>query len=98
MLLKKTEITILLTNKDFYKQLGGDPYLKMKKYYDKLITSDEIGLTKNEIDYLINFERKERFYGLPKHHIFKEISEKCNNCESYCIEISVNEEISLDQL
>ena len=63
----ETEITNLLTDKDVYKQLDGDPYIKLKKDYGKLITSDENGLTKDEFDYPMNFERKEsNFYGLPK--------------------------------
>ena len=52
----ETEITNLLTDKDFYKQLDGDPYQKLKKDYGKLITSDENGLTNDEIVYLMNFE------------------------------------------
>ena len=52
-------------------------------------------LTEDEIDYLINFERKEsNFYGLPKIRKSTEISERCKNSEKTYIEISNNEEIS----
>ena len=73
----ETEITNLLTDKDFYKQRDGDLYQKLKKDYGKLKTSDENGLTKDEIDYLMNFERKEsNRYGLPKIHKSKEYIRK----------------------
>ena len=95
----ETEITNLLTDKDFYKQPDSDSYQKLKKDNSKLITSDENGFTEDEIEYLMNFERKEsNFYGLPKIHKSKEVSEKCNNCGSKNIEISQNEEISFRQI
>ena len=52
-------------------------------------------MTEDEIDYLINFERKEsNVYGLPKIHKSKEISERCKLSETTYTEISTNEEIS----
>ena len=52
-------------------------------------------MTEDEIYYLINFERKDsNFYGLPKTHKSKEISERCKNSDKTYIEISTNEEIS----
>ena len=44
------------------------------------------------MDYLIKFERKEsNFYGLPKIHKFKEISEQCKKNENTYVEISITE-------
>ena len=52
-------------------------------------------MTEDETDFLINFLRKEsNFYGLPKNHKSKEISEQCKNREKTYIEISTNEKIS----
>lgn len=88
----ESEINKLLGNTDFYKQLDDDPYKKVKKEYEKLITNFKNGLTEDEIDYLIKFERKEsNFYGLPKIHKSKEISEQCKTNENTYIEISVTE-------
>ena len=88
----ESEINKLLGNKDLYKQLDDDPYKKVKKEYEKLITNFKNGLTEDEIDYLIKFERKEsNFYGLPKIHKSKEISEQCKTNENTYIEISVTE-------
>ena len=88
----ESEINKLLGNTDFYKQLDDNPYKKVKKEYEKLITNFKNGLTQDEIDYLIKFERKESiFYGLPKIHKSREKSEQCKTNENTYIEISVTE-------
>ena len=88
----ESEINKLLGNTDFYKQLDDDPYKKVKKDYEKLITNYKNGLTEDKLDYLIKFERKEsKCYGLPKIHKSKEISEQCKTNENTYIEISVTE-------
>ena len=88
----ESEINKLHGNTDFYIQLDDDSYKKVKKEYEKLITNFKTGLTEDEIDYLIKFERKEsNFYGLPKIHKSKEISEQFKTNENTYIEISVTE-------
>ena len=78
----ETEINKLLSNEEFYKVLNKDPSKKVKKEYNKLVIKEEYGLKEDEIYYLINLERKEsNFYGLPKIHKSKEISERCKNSE-----------------
>ena len=49
----ESEINKLLGNTDFYKQLDDNPYKKVKKEYEILITNFINCLTEDEIDYLI---------------------------------------------
>ena len=88
----ESEINKLLGKTELYKQLDEDPYKKVKKEYEKLIINFKNGLTEDEIDYLIKLEKKNsNFYGLPKIHKSKEISEQCKTNENTYIEISVTE-------
>ena len=80
----ETEITKLLSSEDYHRQLNEDPYKKLIKEYDEFVTNENNGLTEKEVDYLVNFERKEiNFYELPKIHKSKEI---CKTSESNYIE------------
>ena len=56
-------------------------FLKKKKHQDTF--------TKTELDYLQNFEiRTSQFYGLPKLHKSKTISEKCKSAKTSYVAVS----------
>ena len=52
-------------------------YKKLKNLYNTLVTNENNGLTKKDVDYLVNFERNEsNFNGLPKMVKSKEVCVK----------------------
>lgn len=62
-----------LTNSSFYRKLSTNEDRHTMLRVEKFIKKHTENLTKNEIDYLTNFEAKSRnFYGLPKIHKSKE--------------------------
>ena len=57
--------------------------------YNKLVKKYQDSFTEKELDYLQNFEiRMSQFYGLPKLHKSKTISEKCKNAQASYVEVS----------
>ena len=74
-----------LSDVNFYKHLDQNEDCKAILKIKKFVRVHGDNLTKNEKDYLINYETKARnFYGLPKIHKSKEIQEKIETaCSSY---------------
>ena len=64
-----------LNDSGYYEILETDPHKETKLNYDKFLKKYRSNLTKKELDYLEHFEVKEsQFYGLPKIHKNKEIT------------------------
>ncbi|MEW8547698.1 MAG: hypothetical protein AB2693_29675, partial [Candidatus Thiodiazotropha sp.] len=58
--------------------MRDDPQKETRVKYNRLIKKYSKCLTNKEADSLMRFEKKEgQFYGLPKVHKSKQISEKC---------------------
>lgn len=77
-----------LTNSSFYRKLSTNEDRHTMLRVEKLIKKHAENLTKNEIDYLTNFEVKSsNFYGLPKIHKSKEIQDAVKNCADIYIKI-----------
>ena len=80
----------------FYRQLPRNEDKKTMSQIGKLIRTYGQNLTKNETDYLTNFEvRSSIFYGLPKIHKSKEIQENIRNCSGTHIKISKPDDLKL---
>jgi hypothetical protein len=77
-----------LQNTQFYNKLktSEDRHTMLK--IQKLIRKKSDHFTKNEIDYLTNFEVKSNnFYGLPKIHKSKTIQESVKTCENVYVKL-----------
>ena len=85
-----------LEDQSFSKKLPQNEDKKTMSQIGKLIRNHGQNLTKNEIDYLTNFEvRTSNFYGLPKIHKSKEIQENIRNCKNTHIKIPKPEDLKL---
>ena len=78
----------IINDNEYYEKLPGDPHKDMGQKYNKCLKKQQDSLTEKELDYLQNFEVKSsQFYGLPKIHKSKTISEKCKNANSSYVEV-----------
>ena len=85
----KEMVESIINDTEYYEQLDGDPYKTIGQKYNKFLKKHENALTEKEFDYLHNFEVKSsQFYGLPKIHKSKIITEKCKNANSSHVEVS----------
>lgn len=84
----KNMVNSILMDESYYERLRSDPQKETRVKYDRLVKKYSNCLTKKEKDYLTCFEKKEsQFYGLPKVHKSKQISEKCRTAESSYVKI-----------
>lgn len=85
-----------LSDVNFYQHLDQNEDCKAILKIKKFVRVHGDNLTKNEKDYLINYETKtSNFYGLPKIHKSKEIQEKIKTaCSSY-VKIPKPEDLKL---
>ena len=91
----REQIDKLLSNPDYYKQLEESPHKDIMKGYSKYIEKYKSNLTGNELDYLLNFERKtSSFYGLPKTHKYKDINNACSISNKNYVELEAPESLS----
>ena len=92
----KSMVNDILMDESYYEKLRNDPQKETRIKYEKLIKKYSNCLTKKEIDYLKHFEKKEsQFYGLPKVHKSKQISEKCKTVDSSYVEIKDVDDLKL---
>ena len=60
-------ILLMLEDASTYKQTSVNPDMKIMKELKKLVDREDTGLTKAELDYILNFETStSNLYGLPK--------------------------------
>ncbi|XP_062588448.1 uncharacterized protein LOC134250115 [Saccostrea cucullata] len=77
-----------LQDNQFYKKLEQNTDRQTMLKIQKLTKKYQGNLTKNELEYLTDFEVKtSHFYGLPKIHKCKEIQENVNKCNSTYIKL-----------
>ena len=92
----KSMVNGILMDESYYEKLRNDPQKETRIIYEKLIKKHSNCFMKKEIDYLTHFEKKEsQFYGLPKVHKSKQISEKCKSVDSSYVEIKDVDDLKL---
>ncbi|KAK3098881.1 hypothetical protein FSP39_023944 [Pinctada imbricata] len=85
-----------LEDTSFYKKLPKNEDRKTMSLIGRLIRFHGHQLTKNEIDYLTNFEViTSNFYGLPKIHKSRDIQENIQNCREAHVKIPKPEDLKL---
>ncbi|XP_045209259.2 uncharacterized protein LOC123561103 [Mercenaria mercenaria] len=85
----KQMVVTILDDLAYYEKLKGEPSKSDRMKYNKLIVEFQYCLTDKEIDYLQNFEVKtSNFYGLPKVHKSKHISELCKKATTEYVEVT----------
>ncbi|KAK3098186.1 hypothetical protein FSP39_017007 [Pinctada imbricata] len=85
-----------LEDTSFYKKLPKNEDRKTMSLIGRLIRVHGHQLTKNEIDYLTNFEViTSNFYGLPKIHKSRDIQKNIQNCREAHVKIPNPEDLKL---
>ena len=81
-------VETIINDEEYYEKLEGDPNKNTVQKYNTFLKKHQTSLTKKELDYLQHFEVKtSQFYGLPKIHKSKTISEKCKIANSSYVEV-----------
>ena len=92
----KNMVNDSLLDDSYYEQLHGDPQKETRMEYNKLIKKYNSCLTRNEIEYLKEFDLKEsQFYGLQKVHKNKTISEMCKTVNSSHVKVEMVDDLKL---
>ena len=69
-------VETIINDSKYYQKLEGGPDKNTGQKYNIILKKHQTSLTKKELDYLQHFEVKtSQFYGLPKIHKSKTISE-----------------------
>ena len=85
-----------LHDTNFYEKRNENEDRRTKLKVEKLIVQQNNNLTKNEIDYLKNYEVKtSNFYGLPKIHKSKEIEQSIKECNRTYVKIPAPTDLKL---
>ena len=85
-----------LNDRGYYEVLETNPHKETKLKYNKFLKKNESKLTKKELDYLELFEVKEsQFYGLPKIHKSKEITNQCKKTNAPYVEVKEVRDLKL---
>ena len=81
-------VETIIDDKEYHEKLEGGPNKNTVQKYNTFLKKHQTSLTKKELDYLQHFEVKtSQFYGLPKIHKSKTISEKCKIANSSYVEV-----------
>ncbi len=92
----KTMANNILNDDKFYEQLPTDPKNMDRIKYNRFINKYKACLTEKELGYLQTFEVKSsNFYGLPKVHKSKQISDICQNSVSSYVEVPAVNDLKL---
>ena len=86
----------IINDENYYRKCPSYSSQKVLKQLNDLISEYGAGLTDKEKDYIVNFECKEsNFYGLPKVHKSRIISDACTNNTSSYIEVKEPNDLKL---
>lgn len=82
-------VDTIINDEEYYEKMDKNPHKDNLQKYNKFLKNYQSNLTEKELDYLENFEIKTSlFYGLPKVHKSKIISDKCKHTNSSYVEVS----------
>ena len=91
----KTKLLEMLEDKSFYKQIENQTTKETMKKLKKKVVSLLKEITRNERNYLLDFECKSSmFYGLPKIHKSKLINKECTQIDAEYLEILDPEDLT----
>ena len=81
-------VETIIEDTNYYEKLSENPHKHTLQIYNKFLNKHQNVLTEKELDYLKEFEVKQsQFYGLPKIHKSKTITEKCKHADSSYVEV-----------